>query len=54
MTVFLPYTEGSLLSRIHGKCEIITEEHKADGILLQVYAEQEMVNRLQKYHVAER
>ncbi len=53
MTVFLPYTEGSLLSRIHGKCEIITEEHKADGILLQVYAEQEMVNRLQKYHVAE-
>lgn len=53
MTVFLPYTEGSLLSRIHGKCEIVMEEHKADGILLQVYAEQEMVNRLQKYHVTE-
>ena len=53
MTVFLPYTEGSLLNMIHGKCEIIAEEHQAEGILLQIYAEQEMVNRLQKYHIIE-
>lgn len=53
MTVFLPYTEGSLLNMIHGKCEIIAEEHQAEGILLQIYAEQEMVNRLQKYHTTE-
>lgn len=49
--VFLPYTEGSMLNMIHGKCEIITEEHKAEGIFLELYAEQEMENRLQKYIV---
>lgn len=49
--VFLPYTEGSILNSIHGKCEIITEEHRAEGVYLEIYAEQEMENRLQKYIV---
>ena len=49
MKVFLPYTEGSLLNMVHGKCEIMTEQHKAEGVYLEVYAQEEMENRLQKY-----
>ena len=51
MKVFLPYTEGSLLNMIHGKCEIIAEQHRAEGIYLEIYAQQEMENRLQKYKI---
>ncbi len=53
MKVFLPYTEGSLLNMVHGKCEIITEQHKAEGIFLEIYASKEMENRLQKYKIEE-
>ena len=48
--VFLPYTEGSILNSIHGKCEIITEEHRAEGVYLEIYAEQEMENRFTKIY----
>ncbi|NDO45784.1 GTPase HflX [Clostridium sp. MD294] len=51
MKVFLPYTEGSLLNMIHGKCEIVVEQHRAEGVYLEIYAQQEMENRLQKYKI---
>ncbi len=53
MKVFLPYTDGSLLNMVHGKCEIITQQHKAEGIFLEIYASKEMENRLQKYKIEE-
>ena len=53
MKVFLPYTDGSLLNMVHGKCEIITQQHKAKGIFLEIYASKEMENRLQKYKIEE-
>lgn len=49
MKILLPYTEGSLLNSIHGKCEIIKESHSAEGVLLELFAQEEMKNRLQKY-----
>ena len=49
MNVLLPYTEGSLLHKIHGKCEIVAEQHRAEGVFLELYADEEMEKRLQCY-----
>ena len=51
MTALLPYTEGSLLGWVHGRCEIIKEEHTAEGVLLEVYVDEESANRLAKFKV---
>ncbi len=47
----LPYTEGSLISYVHGTCEIISEEHTGEGVLLEIYVNEEAGNRLEKYKV---
>ncbi len=49
MTALLPYTEGSLLGWVHGRCEIIREEHTAEGVLLEVYVDEESANRLERF-----
>ena len=51
MTVLVPYTEGSLIGWVHGRCEIIKEEHTAEGVLLEVYVDEESANRLAKFKV---
>lgn len=50
--VLLPYTEGSLVSYIHTRCEILSEEHTGNGIKLQIYADDELKNRLKKYEIS--
>jgi len=49
LTALVPYTEGALISWVHGRCEIIKEEHLAEGVLLEVYVDEESENRLMKY-----
>ena len=51
MKVLIPYTEGSLLSVVHGKCEIINEEHTENGTLIEAYMTDEAAGRLEKYKV---
>ena len=51
MTVLLPYTEGTLAGWVHGRCEIIREEHTAEGVLLEVYVDEEAANRLKSFAV---
>ena len=53
MTALVPYTEGSLIGWVHGRCEIIREEHTGEGVLLEVYVEEESANRLAKFKVEE-
>ena len=53
MTALVPYTEGSLIGWVHGRCEIIKEEHTAEGVLLEVYVDEESANRLEKFKVEE-
>ncbi len=50
-TALLPYTEGRLLGWVHGRCEIIREEHTAEGILLEAYVDEEAENRLAPFAV---
>ena len=49
MKVLIPYQEGSLISYIHGKCELISEEHTETGYLIEAYVTEEVENRLQPY-----
>ncbi len=49
----LPYTEGALLGWVHGRCEILSEEHTAEGVLLEAYVDEEAANRLEPYCVQE-
>lgn len=51
MTALVPYTEGGLIGWVHGRCEMIREEHTAEGVLLEVYVDEESANRLKKYEV---
>ena len=51
MKVLIPYTEGSLLAVVHGKCEIINEEHTENGTLIEAYITDEAAGRLEKYKV---
>ena len=51
MKVLIPYTEGSLLAVVHGKCEIINEEHTENGTLIEAYMTDEAAGRLEKYKV---
>ena len=53
MTALVPYTEGSLIGWVHGRCEIIREEHTGEGVLLEVYVDEESANRLAKFKVEE-
>lgn len=51
MRVLIPYTEGGLVGWVHGRCELIHEEHTATGVLMEVYVDDESANRLEKYCV---
>ncbi len=51
--MLIPYTEGSLLGFIHGRCEILSEEHTGEGVLLEAYVDEEIKNRADKYFVEE-
>lgn len=51
MRVMLPYTEGGLIGWVHGRCEILREEHTADGVLLEAAVDEEAENRLGKYRL---
>lgn len=51
MKVILPYEEGGLLNLVHGKCEIISQEHGEDGVLMEAYVTDEIYSKLDKYKV---
>lgn len=47
----IPYTEGGLIGWVHGRCEILLEEHTAEGVLLEAAVDEEAENRLEKFRV---
>ena len=52
--VVIPYSEGKLMAMVYSRCEVINEEHRADGVCADLYADSEMENRLEKYTVLKR
>lgn len=49
MVALVPYTEGGLIGWVHGRCEIIREEHTPEGVLLEVFVDEESANRLERF-----
>jgi GTP-binding protein HflX len=49
--VLIPYNDGYLLNMLHGQCEILSEEHTGEGVLVESYMNEEMTLRLGKYRV---
>lgn len=47
--IILPYSEGALLGAIHEKCEIISEEFKENGTYLNIYCDEKIFNKVEKY-----
>ena len=47
----IPYSEGKLTALVYSRCEIINSEHRDDGICVELYADEEMENRLEQYTV---
>ncbi len=47
--VLIPYSEGHLLSIVHGNCEITKSENRENGYYFELYADEETKNRLQNF-----
>ncbi|MBB0244516.1 GTPase HflX [Streptomyces alkaliphilus] len=48
LRVLVPYTEGSLVSRVHAEGEVLAEEHTADGTLLTARVHEELAADLRR------
>ncbi|HCT65146.1 MAG TPA: GTPase HflX [Lachnospiraceae bacterium] len=53
INILIPYSEGNLLPLIHGKCEIISEKHTGEGVMIEAFVSDETKSRLQKYVICE-
>lgn len=51
LKVLIPYSDGFLLNMLHGQCEIISQEHTGEGIVVEAYMNEEMNLRLSKYKI---
>ncbi|MBU7600285.1 GTPase HflX [Streptomyces sp. P38-E01] len=49
LEALLPFTEGALVSRVHGEGEILSEEHTAEGTLMKVRVHEELAALLRPY-----
>lgn len=49
MKIIVPYSDGAILSIIHGNCEIIKTDNIEQGFYFELYADEEGYNRLSKY-----
>lgn len=47
--VLIPYDKGQLLSLVHGKCEIVESDTKEIGYYFEMYANEEIENKLKDY-----
>ena len=45
--VLIPYSDGRLTAMLYSRCEVIKEEHTENGLLADVFVDEEMENRLE-------
>lgn len=53
LKVLIPYSEGSLLDRIHRECSIVSEEYRDEGTFLEVFPGEAMERLLLTYAIKE-
>ena len=49
--VIIPYSEGTLINFIHNKCDVISEEHTENGVIIEAFMDEEADNRTDKYTI---
>lgn len=47
--LFIPYEKYNIISIIHGRCEIISNEDRNEGIFFEIYADEEMEGKLKEF-----
>ncbi len=45
----IPFSEGALLSLVHKNCLLVSQDHTEDGVCVEIFADEEMKNKLEKY-----
>lgn len=51
--VLIPYDKAHVISTIHGKCEIISTSNEYNGMFFEIYADDEIKNRLNPFILTE-
>ena len=51
MTILIPFVQGSLLSYVHGNCEILSESHTEEGTMITGYFTEEGRNRFEHFKI---
>lgn len=49
INILIPYEQSSYVSMIHGKCEIIQNENRENGMFFEIFTDEEMENRLKNF-----
>ena len=47
--ILIPYEKSNVVGKIHGRCEIIQNDNRDDGMFFEIYADEEMENRLKEF-----
>ncbi|MDE6181920.1 MAG: GTPase HflX, partial [Eubacteriales bacterium] len=46
ISILIPYEKSNVIGIIHGRCEVISNENRDDGMFFEIYADDEMENKL--------
>ncbi len=49
INILIPYEKSNYVGMIHGRCEIVQNENREDGMFFEIYADEEMENRLKDF-----
>ena len=49
ISILIPYEKSNIIGVIHGRCEIISNENRDDGMFFEIYADDEMEGKLKEF-----
>ena len=49
INILIPYEKSNYVGMIHGRCEIVQNENRDEGMFFEIYADEEMENRLKEF-----
>ena len=51
ISIVIPYEKSNIIGIIHGRCEVIKNENRDDGMFFEIFADEEMEARLKEFIV---
>lgn len=51
ISILIPYEKSNIIGIIHGKCEVILNENRDNGMYFEIYADDEMQGRLKEFTI---